>query len=317
MPSPHLARALRAPLAFKVTAAAAAWAASTAALAQASNAVRTVSLGYVAATVVPPAGAVSAVPGLSMLGLGALTAGLAFMAWRNQKVGRMANKALSISLMVGAGWVAVHGGDSLIQSVRAAGPHEFSASNGGTVSDSNVAFANPASLLTVSNTSGGRIRITSNANSAETGTCTVGSELAPGASCTTQAVCPQPITITGDPKTDCINDPNSWVEIISSDNAALTTINHVTAPFIDPASPPWYTPSSTPVTTAISVAPTNVTPVFDAQGILLNLNERFEVTMTVTAASGYAFDPNGATTVTRTLPSSSACIRPFTPNPNP
>ena len=89
--------------------------------------------------------------------------------------------------MAGALGLSALGGGSLVEAVRAAGPYEFSNAAGGTVADSGVAYADPAPVLTVTNTSGVRIRITANGNATETGTCALNQELAPGASCTTQA----------------------------------------------------------------------------------------------------------------------------------
>lgn len=153
--------------------------------------------------VVPPAPIVSAVPGLGMVGVAALVAVIGIVAWRKRPAG--GHKALSIALMAGAALLATQGGGSVIQAVRAAAPYTFSNVAGGTVADADVAFAQPATLLTVTNSTSVPITITSNANGSETGSCTVGTQVAPGGSCTTQAVCPvlKLITITQPPAAMC------------------------------------------------------------------------------------------------------------------
>lgn len=147
-----------------------------------------ISVGYQAAV----SNNISSVPSLGTLGLAALAAALGILAWRKRhtldREGGV-RKWMPAVLLASAGILGMQGGNGFIQSVRAAGPYEFSSPTGGTVEDLNMAYEEPSPVITITNSSGKRIRISSNANPDETGTCVVGAEIAPGASCTTQAVC--------------------------------------------------------------------------------------------------------------------------------
>lgn len=156
------------------------------ALAQAAPDACQVSLGYVAAAL--PA---APVPGLTSVSMAVLAALLGGLAWHSQRTRRGA-KAWAVALWASAGMLGVQGGDGLVQAVRAAGPYEFTNPAGGTVTDATIPYAIPTPLLTVTNTSGVPVTITSNTNPAETGTCTVGATIASGSSCTTAAVCLAP-----------------------------------------------------------------------------------------------------------------------------
>ncbi|WP_423456562.1 midcut-by-XrtH protein [Ottowia sp. VDI28] len=147
-----------------------------------------ISVGYQAAV----SNNISSVPSLGTLGLAALAAALGILAWRKRhtldREGGI-RKWMPAVLLTLAGILGMQGGNGFIQSVRAAGPYEFSSATGGTVEDLNMAYEEPSPFITITNSSGKRIRISSNANPDETGTCVVGAEIAPGSSCTTQAVC--------------------------------------------------------------------------------------------------------------------------------
>lgn len=143
-----------------------------------------ISLDYapaLAATAAP-----TAVPGLTLFSVGILAATLGIFAWHKRPA---AGKVLAVALWASAGLLTAQGGDGLMQAVRAAGPYEFTSTTGGTLADASMPYADPSPLVTVTNTSGVRVKITGNTNTAEAGSCTVGAEIAPGGSCTTQSIC--------------------------------------------------------------------------------------------------------------------------------
>ena len=156
--------------------------------AQTSAAACQISLGYSPVATIPPP-VITSVPSLTMVGVGILAMLVGVSAWKYG--GKNARrKVLSALLVTGASISIFTGGDALITAVKAAGPYEFDNAAGGSVIDTNIIFSSPSPLITVTNTSGSPIKITTNGNTTESGTCTVGAELAAGGSCTTQAICP-------------------------------------------------------------------------------------------------------------------------------
>lgn len=164
----------------------------------------TVNLAYAAAPIIATPPSATAVPGLGALSVAALAGLIAWMAWRKRKTGGF--RAMSVMFMMGAAVLATQGGNSLVQSVRAANPYTMEDAAGGTVATSMNLAAIPTPQAIVNNTAV-RMRITTNANSSETaaGSCAVNAEIAPGDSCTTQAVCEalQVFTVTQDPQVSC------------------------------------------------------------------------------------------------------------------
>lgn len=261
-----------------------------------------ISVGY-APVVVPPSAAVSPVPGLSMLGVGLLAAVFGAVAWKYR--GRIsAGKVLSVLLAVGAMTVFVHSENSLIAAVRAAVLYELGDANGGTMADSQISFASPSPLVTLSNTSGKRMRITSNGNTSETGTCIVGSELAPGASCTTQAVCPVviPIEVASEPTSGC--DTNAQIDSFSWAATDGTSSGSVTdfAPLL--ATPPATNPAVSGMVTDFTYTRSATQPEYDANSVLTNALALGSgvVTITATAPQGYGFGSTLSPTQTWTIP---------------
>lgn len=261
-----------------------------------------ISVGY-APVVVPPSAAVSSVPGLSMLGVVLLAAVLGAVAWKYR--GRIsAGKVLSVLLAVGAMTAFVHSENSLIAAVRAAALYELGDANGGTMADSQISFASPSPLVTLSNTSGKRMRITSNGNTSETGTCVVGSELAPGASCTTQAVCPVviPIEVASEPTSGCDTnaqiDSFSWAATDGTSSGSLTDF----APLL--ATPPATNPAVSGMVTDFTYTRSATQPEYDANSVLTNALALGSgvVTITATAPQGYGFGSTLSPTQTWTIP---------------
>ena len=257
-------------------------------------------LGYSPVAAVPPP---TAVPGLTMVGIGVLAALFAAVAWRNRHKGGF-SRLMSVGLVAGATMLSVAGGDSLITAVRAAGPYEFSNAAGGSVTDTTITFASPSPLITVTNTSGSRIKITSNGNASESGSCAVGAELAPGGSCTTQAVCPviTPIQIATEPTFTCDSstslDAYSWRS--AATGARITITNY--APVIDVA--PVFDPALGGITTAFSYVRTATQPVYNADNEVSNAADLGAgvITFTATAPQDYGFNPDLASTKTWTSP---------------
>ena len=167
----------------------------------------TVNLAYAAAPIIATPPSATAVPGLGALSVAALAGLIGWMAWRKRKTGGF--RAMSVMFMMGAAVLATQGGNSLVQSVRAANPYSMEEAAGGTVATSMNLAAIPAPQAIVNNTAV-RMRITTNANPSETaaGSCAVNAEIAPGDSCTTQAVCEalQVFSVTQDPQVGCDKD---------------------------------------------------------------------------------------------------------------
>lgn len=143
-----------------------------------------ISLDYSA--VATAAATPTAVPGMTLFSVGILAAVLGVLAWHKRPG---AGKVLAAALWASAGLLTAQGSDGLVQSVRAASPYYFSATSGGTVSDTFQSPIYEAPAVTVTNTSGVRIKITGNTNKDESGSCTVGTEIAPNGSCTAAPAC--------------------------------------------------------------------------------------------------------------------------------
>lgn len=257
-------------------------------------------LGYSPVAAVPPP---TAVPGLTTVGIGVLAALLGAVAWRNRHKGGF-SRFMAVGLVAGAAMLSLAGGDSLITAVRAAGPYEFSNAIGGSVTDSTITFASPSPLITVTNTSGSRIKITSNGNTSESGTCAVGAELPAGGSCTTQAVCPviTPVQIATEPTFTCDSttplDAYSWVSVGTATNVAI--INY--APVIDVA--PVFDPALSGITTEFSYLRAATQPIYNVDNEVSNAAELGAgvITLTATAPPGYGFGSDLASTKTWTSP---------------
>lgn len=290
---------------------------SSSAWAQSAAGLCEISLGY-AAVAAPPVMTPTAVPGLTLLSIGILGGVVATFAWRRRHKGGF-NRLMSVALMTGAAVLSVAGGDSLVNVVRAAGPYEFSGSTGGTVADAQVTYADPAPILTVTNTSGGRIKITSNGNASETGTCMVNAELAPGASCTTQAfACTPPPTVVqqievlSPPAPDC--DSNT---VIGTYEASASGINNVVASSPIIGSQPTFDTNGVAVTSTYTRNATQA--IFGPNGSIPNAGDLISGTLSVTATApaGFGFGPGLSNTFSWELPYTCGTIsvRPQLPQP--
>lgn len=193
-------------------------------------------------------------------------------------------------MTAGAVGLALHGGDAVVREVRAAGPYALSNVLGGSISDSMAYSASPG-LQVVTNTTSVPLRITSNGNTAETGTCAVNSVLQPGDSCTTMPVCTAPtvLPIGG------LVAPNwacSTTQVFNTyvGGRALSVYRPNIQPpsYTEPAggAPNW------------SFSPNPLTPdSTDTSGGITNPALRtFNATVTLTAPSGYGFAPDLAPT---------------------
>ncbi|GAB2476296.1 hypothetical protein GCM10027082_29420 [Comamonas humi] len=296
----------------RLTALASATAAAAPAWAQ--EAMCQISLGYGPLVTSPPP-APSPVPGMGMVAIGLLTATVGVVAWhKSRAAGRNGRQFLSAALLASAGLLLAHGSDSLAQAARA---YELSDPKGGTLAYNDIPAADPAPLITVTNTSGVRLRITSNDNAAETGSCTVDAELAPNGTCTTQAVCPPPpvappppaaepppppppppqsITVTSDPEVACDTSQALYtVEWQSSDGLSGSSYS-VYGPVI--SKQPVFDPDSPPPDVGIAY-PERLRLTLDANGRAQNLAEAtaYTATVTATAPEGRGFgDPPQPTT---------------------
>jgi len=258
-----------------------------------------ISLSYMP-SVTAPVGSATAVPSLGIFAVGALGALIAALAWRSRQHHMMAAAGMAAAISL----LSLSGG-TWIESVRAAGPYELVNPAGGTLADNGVAYSDPAPLLTVTNTSGVRMRITANGNPAESGTCVVNKEVAPGASCTTQAysctppVQPLPISNTSAPAIGCTNTP-----VLASYNDHLNDPLYgqwyVYAPLIA-TEPAFNVPG---VTSSIVYTRNATDAVYDGSNILTNSEALTSGMATVTsiAPEGYVFSPGNTSTMTWTLP---------------
>ena len=205
----------------------------------------TVNLAYEAAPLIATPPSATAVPGLGTLSVAALAGLIAWMAWRKRKTGGF--RAMSVMFMMGAAVLATQGGNSLVQSVRAANPYTMEEAAGGTVATTMNLAAIPTPQAIVNNTAV-RMRITTNANSSETaaGSCAVNAEIAPGDSCTTQAVCEalQVFTVTQDPQVSCDKD-GTPLDIHSMNDGVTTFFSFTPKITSDPVFDPVATPALT------------------------------------------------------------------------
>lgn len=257
-----------------------------------------ISIGYGAAAV---AGSTpTAVPGLTLLSVGILAASLGVLAWHKRPG---ASKMLALALWTSAGVLGMEGGNGVIQAVRAAGPYEFSNPSGGSVVDNAIAYSSPAPLITITNTSGVAVKITSNANISESGSCTVGSQIAPGAACTTSAVCsgppPQLLSVVTEPTVDCdFSQPPLYTQTSSSANGNLTFA--IYPPML--TSNPVFNPGSVSVPSNFSYTPGPQLIIDQSTGQPTNANQASAGIATVTsqAPTGYAFDNSNPPATTRT-----------------
>lgn len=258
-----------------------------------------ISLSYM-----PAGGSPMAVPTLGTFAVGALAALIAVLAWRIRHHGDK-HRMMAVAAMAAAVSLFSMGGGSWIESVRAAGPYEFVNPAGGMVADSGVAYSDPAPLLTVTNTSGKRMRITANGNPAETGTCIVNQELASGASCTTQAysctppVQPVAISNTSAPAIGCTADPVLATYTNYLNNPSFGEF-YVYAPLL--ATEPAFDEPG--VTTSISYTRNATDATYDGSNFLTN-GEALRsgvATVTSTAPEGYVFAPGNTSTMTWTFP---------------
>lgn len=275
------------------SAALAAWGSS--AWAQAANTCE-VSLAY-AAAVTPPVSAATPVPGLGMLGVGALGAIVAVMAWRQRHQGGL-HRMMAVVGVAAAVSLSAMGGGSLVNAVRAAAPLEFSSAAGGSVATT-LTYADPAPVETVVNTSGARIRITANGNAAEAGTCAVNSIVEPGASCTTQAfACTPPIVIEvqSDPIFGCTAEPDPFIGMYNNNEAGSflgTLIVYAPKVLVEPSF------SVAGVATEFEYLRNAIDPVY--VGGNLDNSEALRTgvaSVTATAPSGYVFGPSNTRTIT-------------------
>ncbi|QIL79402.1 midcut-by-XrtH protein [Diaphorobacter sp. HDW4A] len=258
-----------------------------------------ISLSYM-----PAGGTPMAVPTLGTFAVGVLAALIAVLAWRSRHHGDK-HRMMAVAAMAAAVSLFSMGGSSWIESVRAAGPYEFVNPAGGMLADGGVAYSDPAPLLTVTNTSGKRMRITANGNPAETGTCIVNQELASGASCTTQAysctppVQPVAISNTSAPAIGCTAEP----VLATYTNRLNTPIYgefYVHAPLLT-TEPDFDEPG---VTTSISYTRNATDAAYDDSDFLTN-GEALKsgvATVTSTAPEGYVFAPGNTSTMTWTFP---------------
>ena len=248
----------------------------TVALAQVANTCA-VALSYA------PLPSSAAVPTLNIIGLGVLGAAVGVIGWRRTR--HKGVKALSVVAMASAVALAMHGGEGVIREVRAAGPYALVQALGGVLSDTFV-YATPTPIQTVTNTSGVPLRITANDNVDETGSCTVGTILAPGQSCTTAPVCTPPVL-----QPLAVSTPPTWAcgpeQYASYMGPGYTLI--VNRPAIQP---PSFSPALPPVNWSVTpdpLVPDSVTP--DPGLANATALATFNATVTATAPSGYGFGP--------------------------
>lgn len=260
-----------------------------------------ISLSY-AGIVISPVGESTPVPSLTMLGVGILGAIVAAIAWRLRHKSVM-NQLFSAMLMSAGIILCLVSDDSLINQVRAAGPYEFTSPTGGSVVDNQIAGTASGPIITVTNTSGRRIKITANANPAEAGTCNVNSEIAAGASCTAQAFACHAlpvIKITGQPAISC--DYSKFTAYPNID-PAFSSLNFDFAVYdVMMNVMPVYDTSS--VTTSFSYTPNATSVVYDPVSHFATNRDDMGSgigVVSATAPVGFVFD-NGLNTMSWNLP---------------
>ncbi|MFE1572863.1 midcut-by-XrtH protein [Comamonas odontotermitis] len=284
------------------------------AFAQATNGYCQISLGYSGVVAVAPP---SAVPGLTLFSVGILAAALGVLAWHYR---HSTGKILALGLWASASLLTAQGGEGMVQAARAAAPYEFSNPSGGMVTDSAIAYTNPAPLITVTNTSGARIKVTSNANAGETGSCSVGTEVAPNGSCTTVSQCTAPsaqlLTVSADPTVACDFDPAHLLYTVQSHDDPQNPSYYIDYSIYSPmlTSVPVLTPSNPSVITTFTYTPGPKPTVDPITGSVTNLLEIGSGTAMVTmqAPIGYTFDSNDplANTKTWNIPYQGCLTRP-------
>lgn len=271
---------------------------STSAFAQGGAGFCQISLEYAPLSAAIPS-ATTAVPGLTMAGVGMISGLIGFALWRNRQNPSL-NRLFSTAFLTAAVGLTAVGGGSLIHSVNAAGPYEFNKPDGGTVAGTQLRYADPAPLVTVLNTSGTTLRITANGNAAETGTCVVGKNILDGQSCTTQAfgctLAPlQLITVVSAPVFSCENDSQSNVvaKYPKFENEDTDYYFYAHSPTI--VSDASFDVQGVVVEYVATHQNSNgAEPIYDDYNYLENINELTsgEVEFKFTAPEGYSFDQN-------------------------
>ena len=286
-------------------------------MAQASASLCNLSLAYAPVLAQVPAAALP-VPTLTVLSLGILSAAVGVVAW--SKASSAKKKMLSVAVMGAALGLSALGGNGLVQEVRAAGVYAFSNAQGGVLADAEIAYADPAPVFTISNTTGVKLKIVSNANAQEAGTCVADAELAPGASCTATAVCPTPPVVTP-PVTPPVVTP-ALVELTAQQDPTVgcdTTTTRI--PSIDframpggafytahaytpvPGDPPLLAPDVSLGSPIFSYTPnaenwgTDSANYFDTANVTSGV-----ATVTYAAPQGYGFGPTLEPSQTWTIP---------------
>ena len=278
------------------------------AMAQASASLCNMSLAYAPVLAQVPAAALP-VPTLTVLSLGILSAAVGVVAW--SKASSAKKKMLSVAVMGAALGLSALGGNGLVQEVRAAGVYAFSNAQGGVVADAEIAYADPAPVFTISNTTGVKLKIVSNANAQEAGTCVADAELAPGASCTATAVCPTPpvvapalveLTVLQEPTVGC---DGTKPRLPSISNVSLPNgIIFSAAAFTPiPGDPPELdaavtlaAPTFNYVPNAMNWGSASATEPYDSVNVRSGT-----ATVTYAAPQGYGFGPTLASSQTWTL----------------
>ena len=235
----------------------------------------------------------SPVPTLATLSVGILTAAVGVVAWAKAKPG--SGKALSVAVLAAAAAMTMQGGQGLMREVQAAAPYAFSNAQGGTVSDTSIPYASPAPLLTISNTTSVPLKIVRNGNAADTGSCAVGAQLAPGASCTATPICLQTISMVNEPVLQCDYELPERAEPkasyrLSKDaesfGLSVYDVTVTTKAVFSPVEP-------VPVNGVVTSSWPHTVPLFKAEPpyYLDNMDDLgiVETTITYTAPSGYGF----------------------------
>ncbi len=272
---------------------------------QASAGACSLSLSYAPVLAQIPAGA-SPVPTLTVLSLGILSAAVGVVAW--SKSSSSGKKLLSVAMLGAALGLSGYGGKGLVQEVNAAGGYTFSNAQGGVVADPAIAYASPAPVLTINNTTGVTVKIVSNVNSAETGTCVVGAEIAAGASCTAAAVCVAPplvmLTEETAPTVGCDMTTERIPLFDYTYPNSLRFTGYAYTPVI--GDPPVFQPN-VPISSVIfSYKPTAATWAHQIPNDFNTLNwldvMAGEATVTANAPAGYGFGPELAPSKTWSIP---------------
>ena len=273
-------------------------------MAQASPSLCNMSLAYAPVLAQVPAAALP-VPTLTVLSLGILSAAVGVVAW--SKASSAKKKMLSVAVMGAALGLSALGGNGLVQEVRAAGVYAFSNAQGGMVADAEIAYADPAPIFIISNTTGVKLKIVSNANAQEAGTCVADAELAPGASCTATAVCLTPpvvveLTVLQEPTVGC---DGTKPRLPSISNVSLPNgIIFSAAAFTPiPGDPPELdaavtlaAPTFNYVPNAMNWGSASATEPYDSVNVRSGT-----ATVTYAAPQGYGFGPTLASSQTWTL----------------